>query len=95
KRIRQYHGFAEDPGDQEIIDAIILLAKTEGIFTEPAGGVAVAALRRLVEEGKIDKSESVICYVTGNGLKATEAIMGAIPKPKIVRPDITQVLALW
>ncbi len=95
KRLRQYHGFAEDPGDQEIIDAIILLAKTEGIFTEPAGGVAVAALRRLVEEGKIDKSESVICYVTGNGLKATEAIMGAIPKPKIVRPDITQVLALW
>ncbi|MFY3740009.1 MAG: threonine synthase [Candidatus Nitrosomirales archaeon] len=95
RRIRQYHGFAEDPGDKEIIDAIILLAKTEGIFTEPAGGVAVAALRRLVEEGKIDKNESVICYVTGNGLKATEAIMGAIPKPKIVRPDITQVLALW
>ncbi len=94
RRIKQFHGFAEDPDDQEIIDAIILLAKTEGIFTEPAGGVAVAALKRLVQDGKIDKSESVICYVTGNGLKATEAIMGAIQKPKIVRPDITQVLAV-
>jgi threonine synthase len=93
RRIRQFHGFAEDPDDREIIDAIILLAKTEGIFTEPAGGVAVAALKKLVEEGKIDKGESVICYVTGNGLKATEAIMDAIPKPKIVKPDITQVSA--
>jgi threonine synthase len=95
RRIRQFHGFAEDPDDQEIIDAIILLAKTEGIFTEPAGGVAVAALKKLVEDGKIDKSESVICYVTGNGLKATEAIMGALPKPKLVKPDIKQVLAVW
>lgn len=94
RRIRQFHGFAEEADDQEIIDAIILLAKTEGIFTEPAGGVAVAALKKLVEDGKIDKSESVICYVTGNGLKATEAIMDAIPKPKIVKPDITQVSAV-
>ncbi len=93
RRIKQFHGFAEDPDDREIIDAIILLAKTEGIFTEPAGGVAVAALKRLAEEGKIDKSESIICYITGNGLKATEAIMDAIPKPRIVKPDITQVLA--
>ncbi len=92
KRLRQFNGFAEDPGDQEIVDAIILLAKTEGIFTEPAGGVAVAALKRLAEDGKIDKSETVICYVTGNGLKATEAIIDAIPKPKIVKPDIALAL---
>lgn len=91
RRIRQFNGFAEDPGDQEIVDAILLLAKTEGIFTEPAGGVAVAALRRLVEEGKLDKSETVVCYVTGNGLKATEAIIQDIPKPRIVKPDIAMV----
>jgi threonine synthase len=93
RRIRQFHGFAEETDDREIVDAIILLAKTEGIFTEPAGGVAVSVLKKLVEEGKIDKSESVICYVTGNGLKATEAIMDAIPRPKIVKPDIAQVSA--
>jgi threonine synthase len=93
KKIRQYNGFAEDPTDPEIVDAILLLARTEGIFTEPAGGVAVAALKRLVEEGKIDRNESVVCYVTGNGLKATEAIIDAIQKPKIVKPDIAQVSA--
>ncbi|MFQ5969803.1 MAG: threonine synthase [Nitrososphaerales archaeon] len=94
RRLKQYNGFAEDASDEEIIDAIILLAKTEGIFTEPAGGVAVAALKKLVEDGKIDKNESVICYVTGNGLKATEAIMDAIPEPKIVKPDIRQLSAV-
>ena len=94
RKLKQYNGFAEDVSDEEIIDAIILLAKTEGIFTEPAGGVAVAALKKLVEDGKIEKNESVICYVTGNGLKATEAIMDAIPKPKIVKPDIRQVSAV-
>lgn len=94
RKIRQYNGFAEDPDDREIVDAIILLAKTEGIFTEPAGGVAVATLRRLVEEGKIEKDETVVCYVTGNGLKAIEAIIDVIPKPKIVKPDISQVAAV-
>jgi len=94
RKIKQYNGFAEDPSDKEIINAILLLAKTEGIFTEPAGGVAVAALKKLVEEGKIDRDESVICYVTGNGLKATEAIMDVIPRPKIVKPDIAQVSAV-
>ncbi|MFQ5941624.1 MAG: threonine synthase [Nitrososphaerales archaeon] len=91
RKIKQYNGFAKDASDEEIIDAIILLAKTEGIFTEPAGGVAVATLKKLVEESKIDRNESVVCYVTGNGLKATEAIMDVIPRPKIVKPDIAQV----
>lgn len=94
RKIKQYHGFAEDPSDEEIIDAILLLAKTEGIFTEPAGGASVATLKKLVEDGKIDKDEQVICYVTGNGLKATEAIIDVIPKPKIVKPDIRQVSAV-
>lgn len=94
RRLKQYNGFAEDASDEEIIDAIMLLAKTEGIFTEPAGGVAVAALKKLVEDGKIEKNESVICYVTGNGLKATEAIIDAIPKPKIVKPDIRELSAV-
>ncbi len=91
RKIKQYNGFAEDPNDEEIINAIILLAKTEGIFTEPAGGVAIAALKKLVQDGKIDRNESVTCYVTSNGLKATEVINNIIPKPKIVKPDIAHV----
>jgi threonine synthase len=94
KRLNQYNGIAEEVTDEEIIDGILLLAKTEGIFTEPAGGVAVAVLKKLVEEGKIDKDERIVCYVTGNGLKATEAITSVLPKLKSVKPDVQAVLAM-
>ena len=94
KRLSQYNGIAEEVTDEEIIDGILMLAKTEGIFTEPAGGVAVAVLKKLVEEGKIDKDERIVCYITGNGLKATEAITGVLPKLKSVKPDAQAVLAM-
>ncbi len=94
KRLKQYNGFAEEANDQEIADGIMLLAQTEGIFTEPAGGVSVAVLRKLVEEGRIQKDEHTVCYVTGNGLKATEAIIGLLPKLNAVKPDATEVAAM-
>jgi len=94
KRLKQYNGIAEEANDAEICDSILLLARTEGIFTEPAGGVAVAVLRKLVEEGKIDKDESTVCYVTGNGLKTTEAIIGLLPKLTAVKPDAALVAAM-
>ena len=94
KRLNQYNGIAEEVTDEEIIDGILMLAKTEGIFTEPAGGVAVAVLKKLVEEGKIDKDERIVCYITGNGLKATEAITGVLPKLRSVKPDAQAVLAM-
>lgn len=94
KRLAQYHGFAEESNNSEILDAIILLAKTEGIFTEPAGGVSVAVLKKMVEDGKIDKDETVICYVTGNGLKATETIMEVLQKPQVMQADIAKISAV-
>src|ERR687885_1569789 len=94
KRLKQYNGLAEEASDQEIADGIMLLAQTEGIFTEPAGGVSVAVLRKLVEDDKIEKDERVVCYVTGNGLKTTEAITGLLPKLNAVKPDVTQVAAM-
>jgi threonine synthase len=94
KRLNQYNGMAEEVTDEEIIDGILLLAKTEGIFTEPAGGVAIAVLKKLVEEGKIDKDERIVCYITGNGLKATEAITSVLPKLRSVKPDAQEVLAM-
>jgi threonine synthase len=94
RRLKQYNGIAEEATDDEIIDGILTLAKTEGIFTEPAGGVSVAVLRKLVEEGKIEQDEKVVCYVTGNGLKATEAIVGMLPKLQAVKPDIEAVSAM-
>ena len=94
KRLQQYNGFAEEANNKEILDAIVLLAKTEGIFTEPAGGVSVSVLQKMVEQGKIDKNETVVCYVTGNGLKATESIMQILNKPIIHKADISEVSAV-
>jgi len=94
KRLKQYSGYAEESDNKEILDAILLLAKTEGIFTEPAGGVSVAVLKKMVEDGKIDKNDTTICYVTGNGLKATESLMEVLPTSKVMQPDIEKISAI-
>jgi threonine synthase len=94
KRLKQYNGYAEESSNKEILDAILLLARTEGIFTEPAGGVSVAVLKKMVETGKIDKNDSVICYVTGNGLKTTEVIMEVLSKPQTMQADFAKISAL-
>ena len=81
RRLRASSGTAEEAGDAEILDAILLLARTEGIFTEPAGGVSVAVLKKMVESGLIDRDETVVCYVTGNGLKAIEPLSPLLKAP--------------
>ena len=94
KRLKQYNGIAEETNNKEILDAILLLAKTEGIFTEPAGGVSISVVKKMVEDGKIDKDETVVCYVTGNGLKATESIMQVLSKPEVMQPDVAKISAV-
>lgn len=94
KRLKQYNGIAETATNQEIVEGIITLAKTEGIFTEPAGGVSIAVLKKLIEENKIDKDGKIVCYVTGNGLKTTEAIFESLPKLNVVKPDIHEISAI-
>ncbi|UFP93156.1 threonine synthase [Gloeobacter morelensis] len=71
---RRTGGHIEDVTDAEIIEGIKLLAQTEGIFTETAGGTTVAVLKKLVEQGKIAPDELTVVYITGNGLKTQEAI---------------------
>ena len=94
QRLKQYNGIAQESNNKEILDAILLLARTEGIFTEPAGGVSVAVVKKMVEDGKIDKDETTVCYVTGNGLKATEAIMSVLPRPQVMQPDVAKISAI-
>ncbi len=94
KRLKQYHGFAESATNQEIIAGILKLSKTEGIFTEPAGGVSVAVMQKLLDEGKIDRDSNIVCYITGNGLKSIEAITEILPKPSIIKPDVQIVSAM-
>lgn len=67
--------------DTQIVDAIRLLAETEGIFTEPAGGTTLAATIDLVKRGVIKPNESVVVCVTGNGYKTAEVVQGKLNEP--------------
>ena len=64
--------------NDEIIDAIKLLARTEGIFAETAGGVTIATLIKLANEGKIKPDERTVAIVSGHGLKTVEALDGYV-----------------
>ena len=86
--MKESGGTGEVVTDQEIIDGIKLLASTEGIFTETAGGVTVAAAKKLIENGVILKNESCVICITGNGLKTQEAISDHIGKPYRIKPNI-------
>ena len=65
-----------------------LLASTEGIFTETAGGVALAATKKLIEAGKINRDESIVVLITGNGMKTIEAFNGHLREPHIIDPRL-------
>jgi threonine synthase len=78
KVIEASGGSAVIAEEDEVAEGVKLLARTEGIFTEGAGGVAVMGLVHLVESGRIKKNESVVLYVTGNGLKTTELVADVV-----------------
>lgn len=76
--------------DQEIIEGIKLLAKTEGIFTETAGGTTIAVLKKFAEAGVFDKDEVVVAYITGNGYKTMEVLEGKLEKPIHIKPSLVE-----
>ncbi len=84
KTIRESGGAAEDVSDDEIVEAMKLLARTEGIFTETAGGVTVGVTKKLIDQGVLPKDESILICITGNGLKTQEAVQDRIGKPQII-----------
>ncbi len=86
--MKESGGNGETVTDQEIIDGIKLLASTEGIFTETAGGVTVASTKKLIENGVIPKNESCVICITGNGLKTQEAVSDHIGKPYRIKPSL-------
>lgn len=88
KIMKESGGFAETVNDEEIIEGIKLLAETEGIFTETAGGVTVGVLKKLAQTGRIKKDELTVVFITGNGLKTQEAVSEAVSRPKKIVPTL-------
>jgi threonine synthase len=86
--IRESGGWAEDPSDPEIVDAMRLLAECEGIFAETAGGVTLAATRRLIESGRIPRDEPIVICITGNGLKTQDALNGCLDPLRVISPSL-------
>jgi threonine synthase len=88
--IRDSGGWAEDVSDDEVVAAMKLLAETEGIFAETAGGVTLGCARKLIESGKLPRDESIVLCITGNGLKTIEAVADNITKPRIINASLKE-----
>lgn len=88
KLIRESGGWAEDVSDPEIVDAIKLLAETEGIFTETAGGVTAGVARKLITQNRVKPEETTVVCITGNGLKTTDAIAAEFPATEAIAPRL-------
>ena len=86
--IKETGGYAEMVDDDEIVEGIKLLARTEGIFAETAGGVTVGVLKKLAQSGRLDRDELVVAYVTGNGLKTQEAVADRVSEPVRISPTM-------
>jgi threonine synthase len=81
-------GYGEHATDEEIIDGMRLLARTEGIFAETAGGVTVTATRKLIETGRIPRDEPIVMCVTGNGLKTPDVLHDRLGSDVTIQPSL-------
>jgi len=86
RAIRASGGWAEDVSDPELVAGIQLLAETEGIFTETAGGVTTAVTQKLIQQGRIGPDQTTVVCITGNGLKTTDALVDTIHAPEAIAP---------
>ena len=86
--VRRTGGAVADVSDSEIIDSIRLLAETEGIFAETAGGVTLGVLRKLLATGQLDPGGETVIINSGDGLKTLDAVAGTLPVPVTVRPTL-------
>jgi len=88
KTIAESNGAAEMASDEEIIEGIKLLARTEGIFAETAGGVTIACLKKLVDSGVLDRDAVTVAYITGTGLKTQEAVADHLNSVTVIEPKL-------
>jgi threonine synthase len=86
--VRRTGGAVADVSDDEVIDSIRLLAASEGIFGETAGGVTVGVLRKLLKEGRLDPEAETVIINSGDGLKTLDAVAAAVDVPAPIRPTL-------
>jgi len=91
RAIRESKGTAETVTDKEILEAQKMLAKSEGLFVEPASASSVAGLKKLFESGKIDKDEVIVCVATGHGLKDPDVAVKISEKPFEVDAEMESI----
>ncbi len=90
KVIKESGGWAENVTDEEIISSMKLLAETEGIFAETAGGVTLGVTKKLIEQKRIPKDESIVVSITGNGLKTQEALYGKLNETIVINAKLSE-----
>jgi threonine synthase len=90
KAITRSGGWSEDVSDPEVVESIQLLAETEGIFTETAGGVTVGCAGKLYRDGRLAPEETTVLCITGNGLKTTDALAGAYEAEAAIAPKLAE-----
>jgi len=88
KAVLDSGGWAESASDEEIIEAMKLLAETEGVFTETAGGVTLAVTKKLIEQGVIPRDQSIVVCITGNGLKTQEPLLNRLGQAMRIKPTL-------
>ncbi len=89
--VRKSGGWAEDVSDEEVIEGIRLLGRTEGIFTETAGGVTVSVAKKLAAQGRFGKDDIVVIAITGNGLKTQEVVQGQLGQTIGIQPNLASL----
>ena len=90
KTVGESGGAMDAVTDDEVIEGIKLLAQTEGIFAETAGGVTIGTLRKLVKQGAVKKHDVTVAYITGNGLKTQEAVVDSVGRPFRIPPSLVK-----
>jgi threonine synthase len=90
KTITKSGGWSEDVSDPELVECIQLLAESEGVFTETAGGVTVGTARKLYKQGRISPGETTVLCITGNGLKTTDALAGKYELEEPIAPKFAE-----
>ncbi|MEC4673752.1 MAG: threonine synthase [Nitrospirota bacterium] len=90
KTTAESQGVMETVSDDEVVEGIKLLAQTEGIFAETAGGVTIGVLQKLAKQGLIKKNDVTVAYITGNGLKTQEAVVDSVGRPYRIPPSLVK-----